>query len=113
MRSHLSRVRRYVADPEPEVVRRIASHLGIALHRPDASLVAASDPLELRRIREGFCMRHLGLTRPQAEAAIADVCLLMRGDRRKCRVTFYYLLADRTGCLERFRPGASPSEPRR
>jgi len=44
-------------------VEGIVKHLGIALHSRDASLVAATDPEELKRLREGFLKKKLVMTR--------------------------------------------------
>lgn len=80
----------------------IVKHLGIALQSADGSTVAASDPDELKTIQEGFCAKHLGMTAEAAAKAVEEVCETMKHDAAKCRVTFYYLLADKVGKLADF-----------
>jgi hypothetical protein len=79
-------------------------HLGIALRSKDASLVAASDPEELQRVRDGFMKKKLGLTQPDAEldAALKEVMTRMAGERSKSRVTVCYLVAEKFGKLGLF-----------
>jgi ferritin-like metal-binding protein YciE len=78
--------------------------LGIALHNRDSSLVAASDPEELKHVRDSFMKKKLGLTQTDAEldAALKDVMTTMAGERNKNRVTVYYLLAEKFGKLGLF-----------
>jgi HSP20 family molecular chaperone IbpA len=66
--------------------------------------VAASDPEELKRVRDSFLKKTLGLTQTDAEldAAIKEVMTAMSGERNKSRVTVYYLLAERLGMLGLF-----------
>ncbi len=85
-------------------VAGIVKHLGIALHSRDASLVAATDPEELKRVREGFLKKKLALTESDAalDTAIQEVMTKMKGVHDKSRVTVCYLLADRFGKLGLF-----------
>ena len=59
-------VRKYVTSVDEAAVAGIVKHLGIALHSKDSSFVAASDPAELKRVRDGFLKKKLALT-AQAE----------------------------------------------
>ena len=80
----------------------IVKHLGITLENKDASLVSGSDQSELERVRESWLKRKLGRSEDDAalDAAIQDVCEKMgRSDPNKCRVAFYYLLAENYGVL--------------
>ena len=100
MSDYLAGVQRYDADANADVVQKIVKHLGIALQSKDASMVSCSDPSELGRVREKWCMKKLGETDAgAADAVIARVCELMKGDRQKNRVTFYYLVAREMGKL--------------
>lgn len=101
MNRYVTRLRKYVESPDQGVVRKLVAHCGIALRFRDAARVAAKDPSELERIRDGFCVKRLGLAPQEATPAIDAVCRQMAGDTSKCRVAFYYLLAEKTGRLER------------
>ena len=50
-------------------------------------------------MRDGFAAKKLGLSAEAADAGIAKVADKMKGENRKSRVTFYYLLAEATGTL--------------
>ena len=73
------------------------------LAQKDASMVACSDPEELKRVRENFCKKKLGLSQSDDEidAVLKSVCQQMSGDNSKSRVTFYYLVAEKTGTLSK------------
>jgi hypothetical protein len=100
MTDYLAGVQRYDADANADIVQKIVKHLGIALQSKDASMVSCSDPSELDRVREKWCMKKLGETDAgAADAVIAKVCEIMKPDRQKSRVTFYYLVAREMGKL--------------
>ncbi len=101
MTDYTEDVRRFSADVDEGAVGTIVKYLGIALQGKDSSLVSCSDPSELARVRDGFCRKKLGLETAVADAAIASACEKMSGDRSKQRVTFYYLVAEETGTLNR------------
>jgi hypothetical protein len=61
---------------------------------------AASDQSELDRVEEKWCGKKLGVTGPNAKAAIAATAKAMAADRTKSRVTFYYLVAKELGKLD-------------
>ena len=97
-------VKRY-ADPVDEAaVKGIVKHLGIALANPkaDSALVSASDKSELDRVRDSWLKKKLARTEGDAEldAMVKKVAETMKGDNRKQRVTFYYLLAADLGVLD-------------
>jgi hypothetical protein len=100
MSHYVESISRFVVNQA--AIDGIVKHLGIALRSPDGSTVAVSDPSEVATIRDGFCAKELGLSREEAENAIQAVSELMKHDTAKCRVTFYYLLADRAGKLDQF-----------
>jgi ferritin-like metal-binding protein YciE len=95
---------KYAPTVDAAAVKGIVKYLSIALQNRDASLVAASDPKELTRVRESFMKKKLGLTQTDAEldTAIKDVMTTMSGERNKSRVTVYYLLAQKFGKLGLF-----------
>jgi len=97
----LDDVKRYAPSPDEAAIVGIVKYLGIALRSRDASLVSCSDDNELARIRDGFCMKKLGLSKEAAEAAVKAVCEMMKDERIKPRITFYYLLARETGTLNK------------
>jgi hypothetical protein len=94
-------IKRYQPNVNDKAVAAIVKHLGIALQSPDASLVSCSSKDELARVRDSWLKKKLGLTDDNAklEKAISDVCAMMKGNARKSRVTFYYLVAEKFGKL--------------
>ena len=103
---YVADVKKYVSAVDEAAVAGIVKHLGIALRGKDSSLVAATDPEELKRVREGFMKKKLALTESDAhlDAAINDVMAKMKGVRDKGRVTVCYLIADKFGKLALFHP---------
>jgi hypothetical protein len=101
MSIYLDHVKKYVASPNEDAVESLVGHCGIALEKRDSAVVAATDPKELASIRSGYCARTLGLSHEEADKAIDAVCERMKGDTHKCRVTFYYLLAEESGKMHR------------
>ncbi|MFC4625390.1 DUF2853 family protein [Daeguia caeni] len=100
MSDYLADVRRYDAAADEAVVEKIVKHLGIALRNRDSSLVSATDPEELKRVRESWVGKKLGVTdAAKAEEVVNHVAEVMKGDRNKQRVTFYYLVAKQLGKL--------------
>jgi hypothetical protein len=97
---YVESIERFTDKADNSAIEKIVDYLGIALRNPDGSTVAASDEDELKTIREGFCAKKLDMNAEQAEQAIQEVCELMKYDNAKCRVTFYYLLADRANKLD-------------
>ena len=101
MSDYLEGVRRYAPDATQECVDAIVKYLGIALRNRDSSLVSCSDPKELARVRDNFCKKKLGLEKAVADKAVQEVCAQMAEDRNKHRVTFYYLVAEKTGTISK------------
>jgi outer membrane protein OmpA-like peptidoglycan-associated protein len=100
-------VKKYVLNADDEVIKGIVRYCGIALQKPDSSMVSFTDPVELGRVRTNFLKKKLALTHPDSEldAAIAVVGERMKGDRTKNRVTVYYLLLDHLGLHHMFKKG--------
>ena len=99
MTDYLADVRKYDSGADEAIVKKIVSHLGIALRNRDSSLVSCSDPDELARVREKWCGKKRGITGDAADKAVEAVCKAMSDDRTKSRVTFYYLTAKELGKL--------------
>ncbi|MBB34724.1 MAG: hypothetical protein CME88_03705 [Hirschia sp.] len=99
---YIESVRKYAPNASEACVGKIVRHLGIALQSRDASLVSATDKIELERVREKWLKRKLALEGDDAslDVAIDEICETMKGDRNKCRVVFYYLLAEKFGKLD-------------
>lgn len=96
---YIENVKKYDPAADIDTVTKIVKHCGIALQSTDASLVSCSDQSEKDRVRDGFCAKKLGMDTATAGAAVDAVCAEMKEDKRKSRVTFYYLLAKNAGKL--------------
>jgi hypothetical protein len=98
-------VQRYDPGASEETVGKIVKHLGIALQTDDAGnltdsgMVAATDQTELDRVRDKWGVAKLGLDEGTAAQIVQTVAGEMSADRRKNRVTFYYLAAKHAGKL--------------
>lgn len=101
MSEYLDDVRKYVPQASEAAVAAIVKYCGIALRNADSALVSGSDPQELATVRDGYAAKKLGLSAAAADAGIAKVIEKMKGARQKSRVTFYYLLAEATGTLDK------------
>ncbi|WP_343312313.1 DUF2853 family protein [Brucella sp. BE17] len=100
MSDYIADVRRYDAAADEAVVGKIVSHLGIALRNRDSSLVSVTDPEELKRVRDSWVAKKLGVAdEAKAEEVVNHVAEVMKGDRNKSRVTYYYLVAKQLGKL--------------
>jgi hypothetical protein len=101
---YVENIKQYTGEVHEGAVQGIVRHCGIALQSKDASLVSASDPAELERVRESFLVKKLGREESEADldAAIAAVVGKMSAERNKSRVTVYYLLAEHFGQLTDF-----------
>ena len=99
MSDYLPDVKKYAPSASEAHVAAIVKYCGIALRNADSSLVSASDPKELATVRDGFAAKKLGLAADAADKGIQAVVAKMKGEGRKSRVTFYYLLAEATGTL--------------
>ena len=95
-------VKRYDAGASEATVTKIEKHLGIALRNKDSSLVSCSDKGEKNRVRDQWLKKKLALTDADdaLDKIVDGVCELMKADRNKNRVTFYYLAAKNAGKLD-------------
>ena len=80
--------------PDMDLLTKVTIGLGPSIYNEDSSIVAASDPDELARVRKNFLMGKLGLPDgPELDAGIAAaVETYGSSERRKLRAVFYYLL---------------------
>lgn len=101
MSDHVADISQYTSHVNEAAVKAIVNYCGIALRSVDSSRVATSDPKEMATVRDGFAAKKLGLGAEQADAGIAAVAEKMKGNNAKSRVTFYYLLAEATGTMDR------------
>lgn len=97
-------IKRYAPAVNDKAVAGIVKHLGIALKSSDAALVSCSSKDELARVRDSWLKKKLALPDDDAtlDKAIKEICEQMKGDKKKQRVTFYYLLAHKYGKLDSF-----------
>jgi Protein of unknown function (DUF2853) len=105
MVDYVSDVKKYVPKVNEDAVAGLVKHFGIAMRDgADSSFVSVSDKTEVARVRDGFLKKKCELDLPDTEldAAIKAVGDAMKGESRKLRTTFCYLLADRFGKLNKF-----------
>ena len=101
MTDYVTDVKKYTSNVSEAAVTAVVKYCGIALRGVDSALVSASDPKELATVRDGFAAKKLGLAPADADAGIKAVVEKMKGTRQKSRVTFYCLLAEATGTLDK------------
>ena len=111
VQKYIEDIKKYASAVNEEAVAGIVRHCGIALRNRDSSLVAGKDPEELKRVRESWLKKKLGLTESDADLdkAIHAVMEKMKADHTKGRVTVYYLLAEHFKKLDGLaKPAAAP-----
>lgn len=85
--------------PDAGLLTKVAKGLGPSIYNKDASLVSASDPEELARVKKNFLIKKLGLEdSDKLDKAIDDVMAKMKGKRQKMRIAVYYQLVKAMGC---------------
>lgn len=102
MSDYAESLKKFTDNVNEGAVDKIVKHLGIALRNKDSSLVSGSDQAELDRVRESWLKKKLKRSESddQLNAAIDAVVEKMgRSNSNKCRVCFYYLLAENYGVL--------------
>lgn len=76
----------------------IVDGLGAANYNLDASLIAASDPMELEGVYTRFVADELKMSDKVAGMKLVKkVALKMKTEKRKYRAVFYYLLKKESG----------------
>lgn len=93
-------IAKYTSSVNEKAVDAIVKFCGIALKSRDSSLVSVTDDAELERIRKGFAVKALNLSKEETEKAIASASAKMKAENNKQRVTFYYLMAETSGKLD-------------
>ncbi len=95
----LADITRYDSKPDTDLVAVLAKNYSLVMSNKDASGVACTDNAELDTVRENFLKKKLGLTESDSElnTAIQEICKEMTADRKKSRLTFYYLLTKKFG----------------
>ena len=101
MSDYSADVAKYTSTVNEEAVKAIVKYCGIALQNRDSSMVSGTDPKELATVRDGFAAKKLGLAAAAADNGMQTVLATMKDSRSKSRVTFYYLLAEATGTLDK------------
>ena len=86
-----------ISKIDEDLLQAIARSLGPTIYDKDASLVACSDKKELKRIKEKFLIKKLGLEDgAHLDEAIQETCAQYGSSNpKKYRVVFYYLLISR------------------
>ena len=115
VQKYVDDVKKFTSTVNEEAVAGIVRHCGIALRNRDSSLVAGTDPEELKRVRESWLKKKLALTESDADLdkAIHAVMDKMKGEHAKGRVTVYYLLAEHYKKLDSLvKPAAAPKAPK-
>ncbi len=103
MADHLEDVKKYAKGAVNEAaLAGLAKTYALVLGKADTKYVACSDQEELARVRDNFLKKKLGLTSGDLDGAIKAICEVMKADRTKSRLTFYYLLADHFKKLDMF-----------
>jgi len=108
---YIEDIKKYTSAVNEQAVAGIVRHCGIALRNRDSSLVAGTDPEELKRVRESWLKKKLALTESDADLdkAIRAVIDKLKAERAKGRVTVYYLLAEHFKKLDGLvKPAAAP-----
>ncbi|ACS51584.1 MULTISPECIES: DUF2853 family protein [Bartonella] len=100
MTNNLADIKLYDSNPDEAAVERLSRRLALVMKKQDAALVATSDPKELERV-EKWVQDVLGADEQRAKMAVSKVAEMMSGDRRKSRMTFYYLVAKQLNALDK------------
>lgn len=95
----------YAPNADVAIVDKMAATYRLVLSNRDAALVSASDPEELKTVRENFLKKKLGLTdsNEDLDKAIAEVMATMKNGESNPRLAVYYLLAEKYGKLDIFK----------
>jgi hypothetical protein len=104
MTDHHESVHTYAPHADTAIIDKMASTYRLVLSDRDSALVSASDPEELKTVRENFLKKKLGLTESDDELdkAIDDVIAQMKDGKPNPRLAVYYLLAEKFDKLDVF-----------
>ncbi|PIT70647.1 DUF2853 family protein [Bartonella tribocorum] len=100
MTNNLADIKQYDSNPDAAAVERLEHRLALVMKKQDAALVAISDPKELERV-EKWVQNVLEADEQSAKMAVSKVAQMMAGERRKSRMTFYYLVAKQLNALDK------------
>lgn len=95
MTDYLADVKKYDAAADEAIVGKIVKHLGIALRNRDSSLVSASDPEELARVKASLVRQEARRYRRCGRSG--DRCRRQGHGRRPLQVARDFLLPGRQG----------------
>ena len=86
-------------DADMDLLTKVTIGCGPSIYNKDSSMVAASDPKELERIKNNFLMKKLGLSDSEdLDGGIAAaVEKYGKSNPNKHRAVFYYLLTKHFG----------------
>jgi len=92
---YIKDIKKHYGEVDEDFVAIIVKNLGPSIYKKNAELVSCSDPKELDTVRKSFLKKKLGIDASKGvlDAAIQDICLELKGARKKYRATFYYALA--------------------
>ena len=95
----LADIKRYDSKPDTALLEVLAKNYAVVMNNRDASGIACSDKSELETVKNNFLKKKLGLTLSDSEldAAVAEICKKMAADKKKSRLTAYYLLTKKFG----------------
>lgn len=104
MQAHKDFVTKYAKNVNTAALDGLAKNYALVLSNNDSQYFAVSDESERTTVRENFLKKKLGLTDSDAalDAAITAVGEVLKEERFKSRLVFYYLLAEKFNKLDMF-----------
>lgn len=100
LQKYIDDIKQYDDTVNEKLIAVLYQSLAGVLGDADAAQVACSDESELATVKKNFIEGKLGITDDEkADAALHAVCEMMKEDRSKNRLTFYYLLAQELRCM--------------
>jgi hypothetical protein len=107
LQPYIDDIAKYDDTVNEELIAVLYKSLAGVLGNPDAANVACSDESELETVKKNFIEKKLEITDDaKADEAIKAVCEMMKDDRTKNRLTFYYLLTQELRCIGKMTEGA-------
>lgn len=95
--AYVEDIKKYVKKVDEDQVQILAKSYRLAMSKSDTQFVSCSQATERETVKKNFLRKKLGLndaTEAKLDKAIQDVCEQMgSSNRRKSRITFYYLLS--------------------
>jgi hypothetical protein len=104
LQEHKAIAAKYATNVHTAALDGLAKNYALVLSKNDSQYVACGDEGEKDTIRMNFLKKKLGLANSDADldTAIDAVCAVMKEDRFKSRLAFYYLLAEKYNKLGMF-----------